>query len=365
MDKAAVRITYDDTRSPSVDAILQQQAEEAAARAGQQRGAAAAKSARVSLIYESWFNLALAGVTGAFVGWMLIEPAMSRLESGQAEQGTEFFVFPTIGALVGLTIGCMEGILARNFSRAFKAGVFGLGVGFFGGIVSRIVGGIVWVSVLRTGVEIMGPAAFRGVHANAVVFFMIARSIAWAISGMTVGLGPGLALQSRALVWNGFVGGMIGGLFGGFLFDPINFVVSGGSFQTGAWVSRAIGFCVIGASAGAMIGIVEMLTKDAWLVVSAGRLKGKQFIVYNNPTSIGSSAKCQIFLLKDPKIEPIHALVHVMRDGYELEDTGTSAGTRVNGQRIRRRRLQSGDEIQIGETRLVYSEKEKKPRLAA
>jgi pSer/pThr/pTyr-binding forkhead associated (FHA) protein len=114
-----------------------------------------------------------------------------------------------------------------------------------------------------------------------------------------------------------------------------------------------------------MIGWVEMLTKDAWLLMTAGPLTGKQFIVCNNPTLIGSSPKCEVYLFKDPEIEAFHAAIHRMRDAYEIEDRGTATGTLVNGERITRRRLVSGDEIRIGRTAFTYSEKPKRRAGAA
>ena len=42
---------------------------------------------------------------------------------------------------------------------------------------------------------------------------------------------------------------MIGGAIGGLLFDPINYLLSGGTFETGVEVSRGWRFCILGASA--------------------------------------------------------------------------------------------------------------------
>ena len=108
-------------------------------------------------------------------------------------------------------------------------------------------------------------------------------------------------------------------------FDPVNYVVSGGTLESGVAVSRALGFAVVGATTGFMIGLVETLTKDAWLLMTEGHLKGKQFIVYKNPTVIGSSPKCEVYLFKDPSIEPMHAAIHTIRDGYEIEDINSPA----------------------------------------
>jgi hypothetical protein len=351
-----IKITYEDLNKPEVDEII---AEEAI-KSGRQPEAALKKE-KVSLIHKSWFNLMMAGLFGAFIAWALVEPYLSDTE--MAEGGTVFalLMYLSVGGLVGLMVGSMEGILSRNFRRALKAGVIGFAVGFGGGLVAVYAAGIVMQIIIPIGVAIVGAkAAMDPAHYfSGFMLVVFIRSIIWAVLGMAVGLGPGIALKSKKLTLNGFIGGMIGGAIGGLLFDPINYIVSGGTFKTGVEVSRGIGFVVVGATAGYMIGMVETLTKDAWLLMTAGPLTGKQFIVYKNPTIIGSSPRCEIYLFKDPAIDPEHAAIHIVRDGYILEDKNTQNGTLVNGQRIKKKRLQNGDEIQIGEVRFVYSEKEK------
>ncbi len=352
-----IRIDYSDLRDPKVDKILAEEEDQTAARMGV--GSDLAEEGKVSLIHKSWLNLMIAGLIGAFIGWALVEPYFSD-ETLEAIPGLMLFLL--VGGLTGLMIGSMEGVLARNFRRALRGGIIGFGIGFGGGLVSSIVAGIIFQIVAISGVSVFGEQAATdpGSSIGLLLFLIIARSLAWAVAGMTVGLGPGIALKSKKLVWRGFIGGMIGGAIGGLLFDPINLIASRGTLQTGAEWSRGIGFSVIGASAGLMIGLVEMLTMEAWLLMTAGPLKGKQFIIYNNPTIIGSSPKSHVYLFKDSLIEPTHAAIHTIRDGYEIEDKDSSSGTLINGRKIKRQRLRSGDEVRIGETRFIYSEKERK-----
>ena len=353
MDK--IKITYGDLKDTAIDDLLQKQAEESALRRGE--GTGSQEEGHVSLIYKSWFNLMIAGLIGALIGWALVEPHLddSVVQHGKST-GMAFLLFASVGGFTGLMVGSMEGVLARNFSRALRSGAIGLAVGFGGGLISPIVAGLIFISVVGLGVGMLGGNS----SASMLIVGMMARTPAWAIVGMAMGLGPGIALKSKKMVYNGFIGGMIGGAIGGLLFDPINFVVSGGTFTTGVGVSRGIGLGVIGACAGLMIGMVEMLTKDAWLLMIAGPLTGKQFIVHKNPTFIGSSPKCEIYLFKDPAIEPFHGAIHTIRDGYELEDKNTPSGIYVNGQRIKRKRLENGDEIHISTIKFIFSEKEKK-----
>jgi hypothetical protein len=188
---------------------------------------------------------------------------------------------------------------------------------------------------------------------------MMRRGLAWLVAGSAMGLGQGLALKSKRLLFNGFMGGIIGGLVGGLLFDPISLVFSDRALMSGAELSRCFGLAMIGATVGALIGITDMLTRSSWLKVVAGPLRGKEFTFYQSPIRLGSSPRNEIYLFKDPKIEPIHANINKLRDTYEIEDNGSSTGTVVNGQRIKRQRLADGDRIRIGDSEFIYATRER------
>ena len=82
---------------------------------------------------------------------------------------------------------------------------------------------------------------------------------------------------------------------------------------------------------GLFVGMVEQWTKSAWLLMKAGPLAGKQFVVFRNPTVLGSAPKADIYLFKDEAIEPRHALIHDRGGRFEIEDMNTADGTYVNG----------------------------------
>ena len=96
-----------------------------------------------------------------------------------------------------------------------------------------------------------------------------------------LGAGVGLASFSIQNIVKGAIGGAIGGFAGGILFDVI-----GEMSQTGL-LSRLIGFAAIGLAIGLFIGLVQELTKMAWLAVEAGRLRGRQFRLEGATAMIG------------------------------------------------------------------------------
>jgi Ca-activated chloride channel family protein len=185
----------------------------------------------------------------------------------------------------------------------------------------------------------------------ALLIFMMGRASAWAVAAIPAGLGQGFALRSRKIALNGLVGAVLGGLVGGLLFDPIDIALSS---PESASLSRAVGFTVIGLMVGLFVSFVEQWTKTAWVMLRTGPLAGKQFILYHNPTVLGSTPKADIYLFKDAAIEPRHALIHNRGGRFEIEDCNTPDGTYVNGIPVRTQLLQSGDQIVIGKTVLEF-----------
>ncbi len=59
--------------------------------------------------------------------------------------------------------------------------------------------------------------------------------------------------------------------------------------------------------------------------------------------------------LEDPKVSRIHAVIEATSDGtgYSVIDMGSAEGTFVNGDKVSKHRLREGDEIVVGDTRIV------------
>ena len=59
--------------------------------------------------------------------------------------------------------------------------------------------------------------------------------------------------------------------------------------------------------------------------------------------------------LEDPKVSRIHAVIDIAAGGHEVSiiDMGSAEGTRVNGEKVSRVRLKNGDEVGLGDSRLV------------
>jgi hypothetical protein len=184
------------------------------------------------------------------------------------------------------------------------------------------------------------------------MFLMMGRAAAWAVAAIPAGLGQGLAQRDKKVALNGLLGGVLGGLAGGLFFDPISFVLTTADGQ--AMASRAVGFTLIGLLVGLFVGLVEGWTKTAWLMMRQGPLAGKQFILFRDTTVLGSSPKSEIYLFKDPAIEPRHAVIYNRGGRFEIEDCQTPEGTYVSGIPISKHTLRSGDQIVLGKTVLEF-----------
>ncbi len=58
--------------------------------------------------------------------------------------------------------------------------------------------------------------------------------------------------------------------------------------------------------------------------------------------------------IDDASVSSRHAQLSLVGERYQLKDLESTNGTRVNGARVKERRLADGDEIQVGSTTLRY-----------
>lgn len=286
------------------------------------------------------------------------EKSMTPLrDQSRAHRTAGLLMFAVVAAFIGFGIGATDGIVCRIPSRAIIGGLVGALVGFVGGLVSGIVADIIYLP-LNAAAEHQLAAASSSARSIGFLLQMIARMFAWTLAGAAMGLGQGMALRSKKLLSYGFLGGIIGGMLGGLLFDPLDLVVLGAD-RVGAEWARLIGFAVIGAAVGAMIGIVELLTRDAWLRMIEGPLAGKEFLLFRDVMNIGASPKSEIYLFNDPKVAQTHATIRIVGDECEITARDRVQPLLVNGQQVRTSRLRQGDRIHIGDTSFLFEQRQR------
>ncbi|HWL09975.1 MAG TPA: FHA domain-containing protein [Planctomicrobium sp.] len=250
------------------------------------------------------------------------------------------FLLTVAGISIAFFLSIADGVMGRNLRDVMINGAIGLCLGLVGGILVALTVDSIYHGLSGGSSDIgMGQQIF-------------ARAVAWAFLGIFLAVAPGIAMRSSKKLIIGLCGGGIGGLVGGVLFDPV--VLLTGS----DWMSRLVGLTSIGAVAGLATGLIENVAKTGWLKVTEGLIAGKQFILYKNPTRIGSSPQCEIYLFKDPRIAPHHAAIHRTPHGFEIQDLQSSGGTLVNGSPVHRTRLRHLDQVHIGGTTFLFQEKQ-------
>jgi hypothetical protein len=226
----------------------------------------------------------------------------------------------------------------KNLHAAIINGSVGAALGLLGGLGASV--------VIEPIYQILGGAQ-HGMFRQC-----LAQGVSWAILGSFVALAPGVVARNRKRLLIGLAGGAVGGAIGGLLLEPLSQLTSSPEF------ARLAAMCCIGALTGAATGFIEIATRTGWLKVTAGPIAGKQFILYRNPTYIGSAPDCQIFLFRDKKVGLRHAAIHLLKGRIEIEDLPLGAPTYINREPIHRQRLRHNDQIAIGSTVFVFQEKE-------
>jgi pSer/pThr/pTyr-binding forkhead associated (FHA) protein len=207
-------------------------------------------------------------------------------------------------------------------------------------LVSTWLGNYVFNVVLQAGGVGFSPNG--ELVSGSVVTLVIARVLGWAIDGALVGAGVGVATLTMENIPKGAVGGLLGGAVGGIAFDMIGYMVGGGL------ASRFFGEAVTGLAIGLFIGLVQELTKAAWVTVEQGRLRGRQYRIEGARASIGRAEENPVGLFGDPSVQPRHAVIERRGADYVIKNLAVQDGTFVNGQRIETVDLHDGDRINIG-----------------
>jgi hypothetical protein len=282
--------------------------------------------------------------------------ALTLSQMATRTQVAGLLLFPLIAGLIGLAIGAVDGLICRLIRRAVLAGSVGLLVGFIGGFVFGILAELIYAPLNMMAMSQMGTTPGE-IGTLGFVIQMGGRALAWGMAGMAMGLGQGIALRSKHLLLYGFLGGLIGGLLGGLLFDPIDLLLLGSGKPSAHW-SRLAGFAIIGMSVGAMIGVVELLTRDAWLRMIEGPLAGKEFMLFKDVMTIGSSPRSQIYLFNDAEVADHAATLRTVGGECEIESHDPQRPVLLNDRPSQRSRLRHGDRIGIGRTVFVFEKRQ-------
>lgn len=90
------------------------------------------------------------------------------------------------------------------------------------------------------------------------------------------------------------------------------------------------------------------------LVVVRGPNAGSRYLLDRDATTVGRHPDSHVFL-DDVTVSRHHARVdREQDDAFVLHDLGSLNGTYLGGERVDRRHLRAGDELQVGRFKLVF-----------
>jgi hypothetical protein len=296
------------------------------------------------------YYCALGGGWAAFLAWAIVQGAGIRHLSPPWLAAA--LTGGILGVLMAGALGTLDALLnAVGPQRLVRVGVC-LVVGALGGFLGGLIG-----QLLRGVLERFLPSFLSPV--------LIA--LGWMLAGVFVGASVGVFDLVRAFAarqntraalkktLNGVYGGLLGGFIGGVPF---------GFLQGSERLTRSnltVGLVVLGQCVGLLVGLAQVILKEAWLKVEAGFRPGRELILSREETTIGRAESCDLGLFGDNAIERLHARILLRGQCYLLADAGTAAGTFLNEQRVEQPTpLHSGDAIRVGQSVLRFGERQKR-----
>ncbi|NQU26510.1 MAG: FHA domain-containing protein [Candidatus Nealsonbacteria bacterium] len=275
------------------------------------------------LVYYS----AIVGGWAAFLAWMVAE----WLLLGESEPGIVRTAMIT--AIVGAAIATGLNLVSGRTNAQWKRELGRLPAPLIGGGLGGAAGGLLGNLLYRAMADISDFAAGLG------------QILGWTIVGLAIGGVEGLWEGSKRKFRNGLIGGGLGGLLGGWLFAQL------ADYSTDM-AARATAFVVLGVSIGALIGLAQVVLKDAWLTVADGFRPGRQLILGQTVTTLGRGDHLPMPLLghSSRDLESEHARITRTPGGdFSIEDNQSRLGTQINGARIQGPvTLADGDLIRLG-----------------
>jgi hypothetical protein len=289
------------------------------------------------------FYGAFIGGWAAFVGWLLAELLFVR---GNPEPNFLLVILTT--TLVGAAIAGGLSIVGSLANAQWQQMLLRVGPALLGGLIAGAVGGLIGGGFYML---------LQYIDANSMALRIIGRIPGWIIMGMAIGAVEGVYDRSPRKLRNGLIGGAVGGFVGGLLFDPMVALMHSAS----GMASRATAFVILGMCIGFLIAVVQVVLKQAWLTVTDGFRPGRQLILTEGETLMGTAERCALpFIAYGAKgVEPRHVRIVRYPDGsYVVMDNNTRTGTRVNGHPLTGPALlRDGDVISFGVNSVRFSER--------
>ncbi len=322
------------------------------------------------------YYCAMCGGGGGFVGWLIgrifvwiLRWATANELSPIISDGVKAMF---VGMVVAAALSLVDALWVFSLRQVISIGLrvatavfIGTLGGLFGGLVPSVIS-----DLIRSSLPDKTTAAVFNLLTWTTDLFT------WTITGTLIGISVGtfdmllnvlrgkdIAASVRKTI-KGLIGGAIGGFIGG-IFSLVLHGIWGSLFhnkvQDSLWSPSSSGFIILGMCIGLLIGLAQIILKEAWLRVEQGVRRGREMILQKGEITIGRAESCDIGLFGDPQVEKLHAKLLLQGKQYLVVDLGSSAGTYVNDRRVEGPTpLRNGDAIRMGKCVLRFGERAKR-----
>ena len=238
-------------------------------------------------------TLALAAMVGALAAYIPGEISQAVLERADLRNSFSQLIVVTsiwtminaVGYSLAMTIG--QNIYLRRpwLNPRESAGAIA------GGAAAGLVSGGLAQAFFSIAVTLTAVSGL-----DSTVLIEMARIAAWAMLGSLIGLGMSFFIPNLGRFY-GLAGGALGGAVG-----AVGFILA--TALSGDMVGRLIGMTMVGGALGAAIGLVEEVSRSAWLKVSFGNVGESRIVsLGNEPVCIGSdSRRCAVWAQGAPPV---------------------------------------------------------------
>mgnify|MGYP001547126149 CR=1 FL=1 len=282
---------------------------------------------------------ALIGMLAGIAVWPLIEILLHKQNSMPSIIAANSIFGAIIGLVFGVFIGSTDGIITKSPGK-IKSGVLsGLIFGLVGGVTGAVLG---WILILA------GGNAFFANGNNSNIMLILVKAFGWGILGVFIGLAGGFSLRSKGKAIQGVIGGFLGGFFGGIAFELIK------QNDLSRNLARLAGLAVLGLFLGLFLTLTEKVFSKGILRQLNGKLKGKEFTLSYDRIKIGRSEKSDVGLFGFKMVANRHAEIKKNENSFIIEDAEAPSGLIINGKKVKKHNLHSGDIITLGDARMVF-----------
>lgn len=348
-----LHISFEDTQTHRTEAIVEQfrRADEYVT----VREVGAPMDTRSNATILSILMMAGAGVAGGVLSFLLVKLANATFIGPNTGVWVSNISFTFVMAFsIGLAIAMADAASERSAAKVGRAAAVAVPAAIGFGLAVGALTHFIYSNWIQSVYDKALAKANAGEITSEAQFYdyitsqsHLPRGVAWAFVGISVGLTIGVASRSSKRLLLTTVGGLVGGFLGGFTFD---YLPSEGAAQI-------LGMTLTGLLVGLSMALVEQARKARWIEIVTGGMAGKQFILYKNELTLGSSPAADITLIKDPSIPPIAARLVFAGGRSFLYSMDPNVPANVENRTGTQFALQDASQITIGSTTLRYRER--------